>query len=146
MALAMAYGSEHIYGLLPCVLCIYQRIPYFMVIILAVIANFTNHIIASLLIILCGLTLLIGAGIAAYHVGVEHGKFQMTEGCTDTSPDNVTTIEQLRNTIVGTPAAPCDKPALMFIGLSMAGWNAILSIFFGSLSTMIGIESIRRKD
>lgn len=129
-ALVFAYTSEHMFGLLPCILCVYQRIPYFVVIFLGLLSLMFKGKVRLFLVALCGLTFIIGAGIAIYHVGVEHGKFQMEGGCESTDP-TPSTLEEMRNQIIGKPAAPCDKPQFVFLGISMAGWNFFFSSFIG---------------
>lgn len=129
-ALAFAYISEHAFGLLPCILCIYQRIPYFVVIAFGLISLMLKGKAHLIFVALCGLTFLTGAGIAAYHVGVEHGKFQMEDGCQSTDPVP-SSLEEMRNQIIGKPAAACDKPQFVFLGISMAGWNFFFSSFIG---------------
>lgn len=91
---------------------------------------------------LCGLTFLVGAGIAVFHVGVEHGKWQLEDGCVDTNPVP-SSIEELRNQLIGRPAAPCDKAQFVFLGISMAGWNFFLSAFAGAYTLMLVIRKWR---
>ena len=129
-SLGFAYISEHVFGLLPCVLCIYQRIPYFVVIALGLLSLVFKGKIRLILVVLCAFSLLTGAGIAMYHVGVEHGKFQLENGCESTDPAP-STLEELRNQLIGKPVVPCDKPQFVFLGLSMVGWNFFFSGFLG---------------
>ena len=94
------------------------------------------------MVALCGITLLIGAGIAGYHVGVENGKFHLENGCESSEPV-ATTLEELRNQLIGKPAAPCDKPQFVFLGISMAGWNFFFSAFAGIYTLMIVFRKLR---
>ena len=135
-ALAFAYTSEHVFGLLPCILCVYQRIPYFVVIALSLLSLVFKGKIRMALVALCAITLLVGAGIAGFHVGVEHGKFHLENGCEDTNPVP-TTLEELRNQLIGKPAAPCDKPQFIFLGISMAGWNFFFSALIGAYTLLL---------
>lgn len=130
-SLAFAYTSEHVFGLLPCILCVYQRIPYFVVILFALLSLLLKGRKRMILVALCGVVLLAGAGIAAYHVGVEHGKFHLDGGCESTGPVP-STLEEMRNQLIGKPAAPCDKPQFIFLGISMAGWNFFFSSLVGA--------------
>ena len=129
-SLAFAYISEHVFGLLPCILCIYQRITYFVIIFFGLLSLAFKGKMRLLLVALCGITMLTGAGIAAYHVGVEHGKFKIEGGCESNDPVP-STLEEMRNQLIGKPAAPCDKPQFIFLGISMAGWNFFFSSFIG---------------
>src|ERR1700761_5908318 len=70
-ALAIAHGSEIWDGLVPCALCLLQRWPYRIVIILALVAALAPRHFSRLLLLLAALCLLADAAIAAVHVGVE---------------------------------------------------------------------------
>jgi disulfide bond formation protein DsbB len=124
-ALFSAYGSQYIFGLEPCIFCLYQRIPYFVIIILSVIALFTKGKISKFLVLLCGLCFIIGSSIAFYHVGVEQGYIMISDSCD--SGEVPTTIEEMTMNILGKTNAPCDKPGFLFLGVSMAGWNLFVS-------------------
>jgi disulfide bond formation protein DsbB len=142
LALGFAYTSEHIFGLLPCILCIYQRIPFFIVILLSLISLACHGKTRLVLVALCSIFILIDAGIAGYHLGVENGKFHVDGGCEagDTKP---TTIEEMRNELIGRAAAPCEKPQFVFLGISMAGWNFFFSSFIGGYTLILALRSLR---
>ena len=72
-SLSFALTSQIVFDKDPCILCLYQRVPFVVTALLAVLAlrlNKSSSLI-PLVVILCGLIYLIGAGIAVYHVGVE---------------------------------------------------------------------------
>lgn len=132
LALAGAFISEYVFGYAPCKLCVYQRIPYFMVIILAAIAillRFHEKIVPWLLIGCCAL-LFIDGGIATYHAGIEWGLFEGPGTCTDAGTAN--TIDELKQQVLGADIVPCDQATFMFLGLSMAAWNMLYAfgLFF----------------
>lgn len=128
IALAVAYISQYFFGLEPCHLCLYQRIPYAVVIVLAILAlplaRFRRCLVA-----LAALAIVINIGIAGYHVGVESHVF---EGLSSCSGDEVmpkdASLDDLRNQLLGKEAVRCDKPAFVFLSLSMAGWNVVYMI------------------
>ena len=78
------------------------------------------------------LTLLVGAGIAAYHVGVEQGWWQGPATCTTPDPGAIAPGDLL-NQILQTPVVLCDQVAWSLFGVSMAGWNAVLSLVLAAL-------------
>lgn len=123
-ALVMQYG----FGLYPCTLCIYQRIPYALLILLGIGAFCSREpTIRKLLLVMCFIALLAEFGLALYHVGVEEGIFEGTSTC---SPDTTigTDLDDLKAMIEAAPIASCkDKPAELF-GFSIAGWNALLAL------------------
>ena len=136
-ALFAALYSQFALGLEPCVLCLYQRIPFFTVIGLSLVglAVRNNPKAVKILIGLCALAFLTNAGIATYHTGVEQ-KWWVSdvEGCA--VPD-FTADPSLIEKILTTPAAQCDVIAWAdpFFGLSMANYNVLfcLGLFLGCL-------------
>jgi disulfide bond formation protein DsbB len=126
-ALAGAYFSQYVLGLAPCPLCLYQRIPHAVIIILGFGALFLarRHRVkpAAFVIFLSGLAALTGAVIASYHVGVEHHWWaSFLEACTaDLSQGDL--LEKIQQTA----AVRCDTVAWSLFGISMAGYNALLS-------------------
>ena len=82
-ALAIAFGSQYFGGLQPCVLCIYQRYPYGVVIALGMLGMILAWRPALLAAILrsAALAFFVDAGIAAFHVGVEQHWWEGTSEC-----------------------------------------------------------------
>jgi len=130
-ALLGAYGFQYIGGLDPCILCLYQRIPHAVVLVLTVAAIFmVGRPPATLwLTVLAGLTLLVGAGIAGFHVGVEQKWWEGTAECGSSgTPDS---LEALRAQILSQPVARCDEVPWSLFGISMAGYNMLISAAAG---------------
>ena len=111
-------------NLVPCKLCIWQRYPHVVAIAMSLVALRRPN---STFIILGSLTVLISAGIGLYHVGVESRWWQGPVSCTSSSIEGMTT-EDLFNQIMKSPVVRCDDIAWQFAGISMAGWNVLLSI------------------
>ncbi len=127
--LAGALISQYAFGLLPCVLCIYQRVPYAVIIGLALLGFAfarTSRCVGPL-VLLSMLAFLTDAGIAFFHVGVEQGWWHGTEACGG-SDVVASSIEELRRQIMEAPAVRCDEPAFVFLGLSMAAWNMLYAL------------------
>lgn len=141
LALGGAYTSQYVFGMEPCILCLYQRIPHFLVVFLSIISLFITKSLKLrlFLIAMCGLALIVGGGIAFFHVGVEAGKFSLTNGCDVGSEAVPSTIEEMTTQLLGKPHVPCDKPQFVFLGLSMAAWNFLLSGSFGFI-TLINVS------
>lgn len=142
-ALAIAYISQYIFGLIPCQLCIFQRVPYHVTLLLCVIGlivNILGHrklliIIASLIII----AFLINILIASYHVGVESNIFSGLESCQNISKKIPETIEELKYNLENNQAS-CNIAAFVFLSISMAGWNVIYSLVLA----IYGIVAVKR--
>jgi disulfide bond formation protein DsbB len=127
-ALGAALFFQYVVGLAPCVLCIWQRWPYVAVVVLSVLALLLRRRrrVAALLLGLSGLALLIGAGIGVFHVGVEQHWWSGTSGCGAAA--GATTLEELRAQVLAAPVVRCDEAAWSLFGISMAGYNVVLSL------------------
>lgn len=132
-ALAVALLAEYWGGLPPCVLCIYQRYAHGAaagagLLALALASHPAAH---RALTGLGALALLAGAGIAAFHVGVEQHWWRGTAGCHAPVFDAGLTIDELRDAMLGTRFVPCDEISWELFGLSMAGYNFLFSLALG---------------
>jgi disulfide bond formation protein DsbB len=128
--LLAAFAFQYIGGLQPCILCWWQRYPYFATIVLALAAVMLatqRPPVAAILLGLCGLVFLAGAGIAAFHVGVEQHWWQGTAECgANFGPAG--SIDELRRRLEGQAMVRCDEIAWSLFGISMAGYNFLLSL------------------
>jgi disulfide bond formation protein DsbB len=125
IALGTAFAAQYWGGLQPCVLCIYQRWPYGIAIVLGLAALAAGGRARGWLLALAGLTFLAGGGIAVFHVGVEQGWWEGTTECGATFTAG--SIEALRAQIMAAPVVRCGDVAWSFAGISMAGFNVIVS-------------------
>lgn len=113
---------EYVMMLEPCVLCWYQRYPHILAIVLGGLAIWR----APKAYPLIGLIVLISAGVALFHVGVEQHWWAGLSTCAGDQGLSVTEL-------LGKPAARCDEIAWSFLGLSMAAWNGIFSVLIAGL-------------
>ena len=142
-ALFFAYISQYIFGMEPCMLCLYQRIPYFLVIILSALSLFVRGNVRLILFSICGAILLAGGAIAFYHVGIEQGVFELSSGC-DVGAALPSTLEEMTSQIMGKPNVECDKPQFVFMGISMAGWNFFFSSAIGVITLLMVLRTWRK--
>lgn len=134
-ALSAAYISQYFFNLQPCLLCLYQRVPFFLVIILSFFSFFLlNRKWQNFAIKIAILILFINVALAFYHVGVEH-KIFLFEKCSDMST-NITDINQLKEYLTNTKAVRCDQPQFVLFKISMAGWNLIYCLFIIFITTL----------
>ena len=143
--IAAALWFEHVVELQPCLLCLYQRWPYYAAIPLALaitlLAREPGPARAGLALI--GLIFLAGTGLALYHVGVEMGVFLGPTGCGGEAAARATDMDDFRRQLETVRVIDCSQPAWIFLGISMAGWNAVISftialIAFASAATSSG--------
>ena len=133
LLLAGALGSQYIGGLYPCEMCHWQRWGHYAALgfALASVALRGSPAIARALLWLAAAAILSSGLIGAYHAGVEAGVFEGITRCTS-EPAGSSNADLLAD-IMATPLIRCDQVQWSFLGVSMAGWNAILSIGFGTL-------------
>lgn len=134
-SLLAAFFFQYVVGLQPCILCIWQRWPYAAVIALTILALTVGGRAAKLraaLLALCGVVFLIGGGIAVFHVGVEQHWWTGTPGCGVTA--TATSIEALRAQIMAAPVVRCDQVAWSLFGISMAGYNILISLVLAAVA------------
>ena len=130
-ALGSAYTAEFLYSLEPCVLCIYQRIPFAVIGVLGVLAYlFKDRMARVVLTALAGIVLFIGAGIASYHVGVEQNWWASVASCGG-APDQALSIKQFQALLQQKPEKACGEVDWTMFGISMATYNAVFSGVLG---------------
>ena len=127
LVLATAYAFEYLANLQPCVLCIYQRIPYAVAIGLMLLAIILRkHSQANLILfIAASVVFAVGSAIAIFHIGVEQQLWQGTPECGNFI--NTASVEALRKQLLAQPIVRCDEVAWSLFGISMAGYNFLIS-------------------
>jgi len=118
------YSMQYIGGLSPCELCINQRYPYFGILVISTLAIFTSKKIYAILISLCGVGFIVSIGFAIDHFGIENGWW--TSSCV-IKIENTTSISDLKKLINSAPMTRCDEVAWSLLGMSLSGWNIIIS-------------------
>lgn len=126
LALGIAFVAQYGFGLAPCELCIYQRIPYGVVIALGLIGALAPARYGRIILWACAACFLADAAIAAFHVGVEERWWEGTTACGSALKDG--DLESLRQQIMNAPRARCEDKAWSFLGISMAGYNAFYAL------------------
>jgi disulfide bond formation protein DsbB len=125
-----AFAFQYIGGLQPCILCWWQRYPYMATIVLALFAVAvapTRPKLARVVLGLSAVAFLVGAGIAAFHVGVEQHWWAGTAECgANFGPAG--SVEELRRRLLAQNVVRCDDIAWSLFGISMAGYNFLLSL------------------
>ncbi|UWR20918.1 disulfide bond formation protein B [Sulfitobacter sp. S190] len=124
-----AFAFQHLGGLPPCKLCIWQRWPHAVAVAIGCVVLLSGQIRLAWLSALAALST---AGIGFYHVGVEQGWWEGPSSCTSTGVGGLS-AQELMDQIMAAPLVRCDDIAWQFIGISMAGWNAILSLALAAI-------------
>jgi disulfide bond formation protein DsbB len=87
--------------------------------------------------------MLYGTGLATYHAGVEWGLWSGPASCSPST--EVSSAEDMLRQIEATTAPSCSDAVWRFLGLSFAGWNAIVSLLLAALG-MLGVGAALRAD
>ena len=124
-----AYAFQHIGGMPPCAMCLWQRWPHAAAIAIGIIGLATGRRELAILGMLAALTT---AGIGIYHAGVEQMWWEGPTTCTSSSITGLST-EDLLAQIMEAPVVRCDEIAWSLFGISMAAWNAILSFILAGV-------------
>ena len=122
--LAAAFAFQYWGGLYPCDMCWWQRYAHLAALALVAVALLTGG--GRPLIVLAALAIAASGAIGFYHAGVELGWFEGFTQCTSTAAGG--SAEEVLKEIMAAPMVRCDDVQWSLLGLSMAGWNAILSL------------------
>jgi disulfide bond formation protein DsbB len=126
--IAGALAFEHGWGLVPCKLCLQQRYPYYVAMPLAALAALLPAAWARIGLLGLAAIFLVGAALGTYHAGAEWGFWLGPNDCgggTGAAPGAVGDfLSQLESTRV----VSCTEAAWRFLGLSLAGWNVLISL------------------
>jgi disulfide bond formation protein DsbB len=139
-----ALGSQYLGGLYPCEMCYWQRWPHAAAILLAALA-FTSQAASSrsrALTLAAAAAIAISGAIGVYHAGVEAKIFEGFTQCT-ALPKAASTAELLKE-ITHAPLIRCDQVQFRFLGISLAGWNAILSLGGAALIALLTLKPAPR--
>jgi disulfide bond formation protein DsbB len=135
-----ALGSQYIGGLSPCELCLEQRLAYYWGLpLLAAILILWNRLpptVWYMAMLIAAAIFVWSAYMGGYHAGVEWGFWPGPTACTGTGV--AVNFNDLSN-INAARVVPCDKVQFSFLGISMAGYNALISLaIVGLLLVAIG--------
>ena len=134
-----AYFFQYVMGLPPCPLCLEERVAYYVSIPLALLvalgagAKVPVKLLAVALAII-GLAMLFNAGLGVYHAGIEWKWWPGPQECsgplTDLNPSSGDLLSSLQNLTL----VRCDEAAWRFLGLSLAGYNALISLALAAIA------------
>jgi disulfide bond formation protein DsbB len=134
-----AWFFEYVLGYLPCELCLQQRIPYYVAIPVAVIvaagalARWPRRLLVAGLVIIA-LAMLFNAGLGVYHSGVEWKWWAGPTACGGALGDlgSGNLLERVQTARV----VRCDEAAWRFLGLSLAGYNVLISLALAAIAAL----------
>jgi disulfide bond formation protein DsbB len=146
--IAGAWYFQLVLGLQPCPMCLEQRYAYYLAVPLAAVVALAAGIHAPRGLLICGLVILAFAALGnamfgAYHAGVE---WKFWPGPTDcTGPvGNLGSAGSLLDRLDSVKVVMCDEIQWSFLGISLAGYNALISLLMAAIAVWGVGRSVRR--
>ena len=143
-----AYYFQYVVGLQPCPLCLEERIPYYVAIPLAIVVGIAAlrgvpRLAAQAGLAVIAISMLILVGMSIYHAGVE---WKFWPGPTDCSGPitGLGNVGDLLQRMQKTVVVRCDEAAWRLLGISLAGYNALISLALAAIA-LWGICAERTK-
>ena len=141
IALASAFFIEYKLGHQPCNLCVLERIPYLLAIILILLNYKFNHFEKYFLILLIAV-FFIATILSLYHLGIEQGFIQESMVCDLKSESNLLSkediIKQLQEKSVS-----CKDVTFKIFGLSLTTYNILISLLITIYTTKIYLDYVK---
>lgn len=138
-------GSAHVtefFGLVPCEMCWWQRYPHYAAVLVALASFFIAHRPTRMLFVLfAGALIAVSGGIGVFHAGVEYHWWQGITACT-AQAHGATPMDMLTDAM-RRPLIRCDVPQWTLAGISLAGFNAILSLTGAALIFALAVRKGR---
>ena len=145
--IAGAWFFQLVLGLQPCPMCLEQRYAYYTIIPLSALVAISSVRGSPRGVLLLGLVLLLVIALAnavfgAYHAGVEWGFWAGPTSCTGSLPSfgSGNLLDQLDKVKV----VPCDVVQWRFLGISLAGYNALISLLMAAIAARGIARTVRR--
>jgi disulfide bond formation protein DsbB len=139
-ALATIAGAlvfEHVFGLRPCPLCLVQRYPYYAAMPVALAAALVSRRAWSRAgLALLALIFVVSAGLGAYHAGVEWGWWPGPSDCAGAPVPAPGAVGDFLGQLQTTRVVSCTEAAWRFLGLSLAGWNVLISLALAAFAAL----------
>ncbi|KAF0113157.1 MAG: dsbB [Rhodospirillaceae bacterium] len=126
-SLVMQFGLD----LEPCILCLYQRLPYGAAAVLAVVALFLPAPWRRAVVAVCGAAFGMNSALAFYHVGVEGYWWEAATCLSDAG--TALSLADMHAALEHPVAVPCDVVQWALFGLSLSGYNGVLSLGLAAL-------------
>ena len=143
IALVSAYFIEYVLGHQPCNLCVYERIPYFLA-ILIVLINYKYNKLEKYLILSLAIIFLIATILSLYHLGIEQGFIQESLLCDLEKGANIVDKDEILKQLQQ-KSISCKDVTFKIFGLSLTNYNIIISLLLtiGLTKIYFGYEKNR---
>ena len=138
IALISAFIIEYILGHQPCNLCIFERIPYLLAIII-ILFNYQFNQFEKFFVLLLLIVFLIGAILSLYHLGIEQGFIQESLVCDLKNGSNLLSKEEILKQLQEKNVS-CKDVTFKIFGLSLTTYNILISLLITIYTTKIYLD------
>lgn len=123
---------QYILGLAPCKLCVWQRLPHLLAVIIGFLILLKPQLktVGALFALF---SIFIGTFLAGYHAGIEASFWPGPQSCSGLGNTNDLTPELFLQKLLTTKVIRCDEIPWTFLNISMAGWNLVISFMLTSM-------------
>lgn len=134
-----ALGFEHIGGYIPCALCLLQRNPYYIGVVVGILAILSIVLklpawVSRLLLLALGILMVASAGLGVYHAGVEWKFWEGPTSCGISAAGVGIGSGDILSQLNSVTGPSCTEATLRVLGLSFAGWNVITSAVLAAVA------------
>ena len=126
LVILSALFIEYILKVKPCALCIYERYPYYLILLFTILFFFKTNWKNQLMILII-ITSIVSFFLAGYHVGIEYGLINELSSCKTEVSKNISKdilLKELQSKL----APSCKEVSFKLLGLSLASINMIMSL------------------
>jgi disulfide bond formation protein DsbB len=127
--MAGALAFQYVGGLYPCEMCWWQRYPHIVAIVFALFAFLVRGKIRRRVpVAIAAVAILVSGAIGVFHAGVEYHWWNGITACTSTMSGSGGSTEDMLKRLIAAPIIRCDVAQWRLFGISLAGFNALVSI------------------
>jgi disulfide bond formation protein DsbB len=144
-AIGGAWYSERVLHFVPCMLCLWQRIPYYLAapVAFVALAGFGGARVTQAAVLALVVIFLVSTGLGIWHAGVEWKLFPAPD-CGGRLGGAAPSLDDFRKSLSTARVVLCDEAPMRVLGLSFAGWNAVASAIVAALCGMAARSLARR--
>jgi len=128
-----AYFIQYVLGHLPCNLCLIERVPYFLTIVI-IVTSFIFKKYEKIYLALLSIIFISATILSLYHFGIEQNFIKESLVCDLSNKSNILTVEDLLNELKETNIS-CKDVTFRIFGLSLATINIIISLILSAIMT-----------
>ena len=140
IAISIALIAEYFFEILPCKMCLYQRYPYYFIIIFSLIYLFTKKTPLAWYYWIINFSFIIGLFFSLWHVGIEQKILPGLSGCSNII-EKTSSLKNLKEQIINQNVINCNEITWSVMSVSMATYNSLLLLILLLLNIKFTLES-----